>query len=166
MELKVSQGTELRVAVQPVADQALPVTWVGEVHLHFTPNVDLLRLHASRVVTLGSSWDLGSQVLDVGMPADWIFPLRECNYGLLTIFCPNKPHPVLVEEYGSEYMTPDMCHHCDAEADQRRHQNMKNSWEEIMAAALGQNLEGNVISVGADELGGSGGIGLKVNAMW
>ena len=168
MDLNISAGSELRIEVLPVADQVFPITWSGELHLKFTPNVEFLQLQASRVYRQMTRWDEDQSVIRDGrMPALWYFPVRQCSYGLLTILCPNRPHPILTATYGESYMQPNLCHHCENASD------ITSAWwkiaEQTMERPIGNldekepwTLSDAVVGEGAK----AGGFGVKVEAIW
>jgi len=100
------------------------LSWAGDVHCTFTPELELLQLQALRIKER-SDWDDGSDTIDGEKAAEWFFQLQECSYGVLRILCPAQPHPILVSLYGKDYMTPALCHHC-------RNQAVEHEWSQML----------------------------------
>merc|ERR1711907_633839 len=88
--------------------KAMAATWTVEMTVTYAPNADNQLLHHSHVRYLGPSND-GTSRHDLTFPADWVYPLRMCRYGVLTLLCPNRMHEILLYTYGPSFMVPKTC---------------------------------------------------------
>ena len=150
----VAPGTEIQIAIRTLLKPTFSITWAGEVRVVFSPDVNMLRLQAARVHFAGNQWDYGSKLQDGAMPADWYFPVRECSYGMLTINCPNQPHPVLAMTFSGDFMTPSLCHAC------MKNVAVETTWKEMAKA---QHLSRSGVGIVGAAISG---VGVKVQAYW
>lgn len=157
--LTVSQGTQVQVAVVAIPGQAFPVTWQGVIKIGFAPNVAESYLRSSQVMHSFPDYTYGSGMSDGKMPTSWVFPLRQCTYGQITILCPNEPRLVLSFLYGRDFMTPSLCHHC---RDIGAGNNFQQAWKKATKVQMdkAQSVQGNAVT-GAT----IGGVGVKASVL-
>jgi len=161
LSLDVTAGVEIQVAVLATPGQPFPATWEGALQIHFTPDREGTLLRAAQVKHYRAGYNLGSLLSDGKMPASWIFPLRQCSYGMLTILCPNQPKSVLAFEYGRSFMDPSMCHNCQAKVGLLP--KLDDKWEDIEKSVLKQAMKQEGALVEGSKVGG---FGVKVSAQW